>query len=143
MHTDLLRRGLCAAAFLIAFAAAVHAETVNLKAELKGTDEVPAIQVSGTGTAELTYDMVSKKLTWAIAYKDLTGAPRAGHIHGPAPAGKNAPVVIPFAGDLASPIKGSTTLTDAQAKDLLAGMYYINLHTAVHPPGEIRGQITK
>jgi hypothetical protein len=144
MHTDILRRGLGAVAFGFVFAVcAANAETINLKSDLKGTNEVPAIQVSGTGTATLTYDTASKTLTWTITYKDLTGAPRAGHFHGPAPAGKNAPVVIPFAGSLASPIKGSTTLTDDQAKDLLAGMYYINLHTAAHPPGEIRGQVTK
>jgi hypothetical protein len=40
-------------------------------------------------------------------------------------------------------VEGSATLTDAQAVDLLAGRYYINIHTAANPPGEIRGQVTK
>ena len=43
----------------------------------------------------------------------------------------------------ASPIKGSATLTDAQAADLDAGKYYVNIHTAANKGGEIRGQITK
>jgi hypothetical protein len=38
---------------------------------------------------------------------------------------------------------GTTVLTDAQAADLLAGRTYVNVHTSVHPPGEIRGQITQ
>ena len=42
-----------------------------------------------------------------------------------------------------SPIKGSATLTDAQAADLMAGKYYINIHTPAHPGGEIRGQVEK
>src|SRR6266481_3114013 len=33
--------------------------------------------------------------------------------------------------------------TDAQAADLAAGKYYINIHTAANPGGEIRGQVTK
>jgi hypothetical protein len=45
--------------------------------------------------------------------------------------------------DPKSGAKGSATLTDAQAADLTAGKYYINVHTAAHPDGEIRGQVAK
>ncbi len=38
--------------------------------------------------------------------------------------------------------KGKATLTAAQAADLTAGRWYVNLHTAKHPGGEIRGQVT-
>ena len=50
-------------------------------------------------------------------------------------------VAIPNAGT--SPVEGSATLTDAQAADLVAGKYYINIHTAANPGGEIRGQVMK
>jgi hypothetical protein len=64
------------------------------------------------------------------------------HFHGPAPAGKNAGVVIPIPMDkLASPIEGQATLTAAQESDLLAGNWYFNVHTAKNPGGEIRGQV--
>ena len=43
---------------------------------------------------------------------------------------------------LASLITGSATLTDVQAADLMAGKWYFNLHTAAHPGGEIRGQVS-
>ena len=42
-----------------------------------------------------------------------------------------------------SPAKGTATLTDAQAADLMAGNWYVNVHTAEHRGGEIRGQVTK
>jgi hypothetical protein len=43
----------------------------------------------------------------------------------------------------ASPVKGSATLSEAQAADLMAGKYYFNVHTAANPGGEIRGQVVK
>ena len=44
---------------------------------------------------------------------------------------------------LATPIKGTATLTDAQAADLQAGKWYFNVHTAANKGGEIRGQVVK
>ncbi len=44
---------------------------------------------------------------------------------------------------MTSPVSGQATLTDAHAADLLAGRWYINLHTAANPGGEIRGQVTR
>ena len=122
--------------------AAAQAETMKMKATLSGAAEVPPNTSKGTGQATLDYDTATKKLTWNITYSGLTGPATAGHVHGPAAAGANAGVVIPFA-KADSPITGSATLTDAQATELLAGRLYINIHTAAHPGGEIRGQIGK
>jgi hypothetical protein len=79
-------------------------------------------------------------LTWKVTYSGLTG-PATRYSHGPAEAGKNAPVVVPFK-DAASGAEGSATLTDAQAADLMAKMY-INVHTEANKGGEIGGQVTK
>ena len=40
------------------------AEMISLKAELKGSNEVPPNDSKGTGTFTTTYDTASKKLTW-------------------------------------------------------------------------------
>jgi hypothetical protein len=71
------------------------------------------------------------------------GPATAAHFHGPAEAGKNAGVAVAIPNATSSPVEGSATLTDAQAADLVAGKYYINIHTAANPGGEIRGQVTK
>jgi len=110
-------------------------------AKLTGAAEAPPTDSKGTGTVDATYDTASKKLDWTIEYSGLTGPAMAAHFHGPAPAGKSAPPVVPIKGSLESPIKGSATLTDAQAKDLTDGMMYFNIHTAAHKAGEIRGQM--
>jgi hypothetical protein len=124
-----------------AFAVGALAATTMYKADLKGSQEVPANDSKGTGNAELSYDPASKKLSWKVTYSGLSGAATGAHIHGPADPGKDAPVVIKFEKS-ASPIEGSATLTDAQAADLQGGKWYINVHTAEHKSGEIRGQVT-
>jgi CHRD domain len=116
------------------------AQTVAYKADLKGATEVPATDSKGTGTAAISYDTASKLLKWTVTYSGLTGPATAAHFHGPAEAGKNAGVVIKF-DNPNSPIEGSATLTDAQAADLAAGNWYVNVHTAANKPGEIRGQV--
>ncbi|MBZ9797890.1 CHRD domain-containing protein [Mesorhizobium sp. ES1-4] len=125
------------------FASPAMAEMVKYKATLDGSQQSPAVTTKGKGTATLTFDTTKKKLSWNVKYSGLSGPATAAHIHGPAAAGENAPPVIPFKGKLKSPIKGSATLTDAQAADLEAGKYYVNVHTAAHKDGEIRGQIEK
>ena len=125
----------------IAFAGPAFAE--KMKATLDGASEVPANTSAGKGTADIDYDAASKKLTWKLTYSGLTGPATAAHFHGPAEAGKNAGVAVAIPGATASPAEGSATLTDAQAADLMAGKYYVNVHTAANPKGEIRGQVTK
>ena len=90
--------------------------------------------------AEVSYNPATYTLRWTVTYSGLSGPATGGHFHGPAMPGQNAPVVVPFTGSLASPISGEKILTPAQASDLLAGKWYVNLHTAANPGGEIRGQ---
>ena len=125
----------------ITFAGPAFAE--KLKATLDGKSEVPANASAGTGTADLDYDAASKKLTWKLTYSGLSGPATAAHFHGPTEAGKNAGVAVAIPNATSSPVEGSATLTDAQAADLLAGKYYVNVHTAANPGGEIRGQVSK
>ena len=119
------------------------AETLHFKASLSGPAETPPTDSKGTGAVDATYDDATKTLGWTINYSGLTGPALAAHFHGPAAAGTAAPIEVPLTGSLDSPIKGSATLTDAQAKDLTSGMMYFNIHTAAHKPGEIRGQMEK
>lgn len=118
------------------------AEMVKMKATLDGAQQVPPVTTDGKGTADITFDTETKTLTWTVEYSGLSGDAAAGHFHGPAEKGANAGVAVPFE-NAASPIKGSAVLTDAQAADLTAGKYYVNIHTAAHKDGEIRGQVEK
>ncbi len=113
---------------------------VSLSAPLSAANEVPAVASTGIGMAEAWLNKDTNVLTWKVTFSGLTGPTTAGHFHGPAAAGTNAGVVLPFTGTT-SPLEGKATLTPAQAADLLAGKWYANIHTATHKGGEIRGQM--
>src|SRR3954468_24078374 len=125
----------------VAFAAPAFAD--KMKATLAGKSEVPPNTSAAKGTADIDYDAASKKLSWKVIYSGLSVPATAAHFLGPAEAGKNAGVAVAIPNATSSPAEGSATLTDAQAADLMAGKYYVNVHTAANPGGEIRGQVTK
>jgi hypothetical protein len=112
---------------------------------LSGSQEVPALEVPAAGAAHVAFDPDTRQLSWQLAWEGLTGEATMIHFHGPAPVGANAgPVVdIGAISGLGSPSAGSTVLSEEQASDLLAGLWYINIHTAENGPGEIRGQVLK
>jgi hypothetical protein len=133
--------GLALAACLAA-AAPARADTLTFKANLTAATEVPPNDSPATGSVTATYDTATKKLSWQGTYSGLTGPATAGHFHGPADPGKNAGVAVPITAS-SSPFQGSADLTEAQAADLMAGKWYVNIHTDAHKGGEIRGQVLK
>jgi CHRD domain len=143
--TSIILRSTAAA---IAFAGALAlttpsmADMMSFKATLNGKSEVPPNTTAGTGTVTATYDTATKKLSWKGSYSGLTGPATAAHFHGPAAPGKNAGVMVPISPNGPS-FEGSATLNDAQAKALVDGDIYVNIHTAANKAGEIRGQLTK
>lgn len=108
---------------------------------LSGASEVPPVTSTASGTVELNLNKQTNELSWTVTYSGLSGLATGAHFHGPAMAGENAGVVVPMTGNLTSPIRGVARITAAQTADLMAGKWYVNLHTAANPNGEIRGQI--
>jgi CHRD domain len=138
--------GGAASAALLSSAAPAYAAGTTFKASLNGASEVPPNTSAGKGSVTVTFDPASKQLTWDGTFSGLSGPATAAHIHGPAEAGKNAGVAVPLSQKdtpFTSPFKGSATLTDAQAADLMGGRYYVNIHTEANKGGEIRGQLMK
>jgi hypothetical protein len=142
-ETPIMKMTMLTFATLIALTPAAFAATETYMADLKGASEVPAVDSKASGMVNATYDTATKKLTYTVTYKDLSGPAAAAHFHGPADAKTNAGVVVPVKDMTPGTLKGEATLTDAQAADLQAGKWYFNIHTAANKGGEIRGQVMK
>jgi|GWRWMinimDraft_16_1066024.scaffolds.fasta_scaffold06779_2 hypothetical protein len=142
-HSLTLKRSLLAGLFAAASLALVPSmsNATTFTSKLSGEAETPPVTTMGTGTLEGTYTPATKLLKWKVVYSGLSGAVTAAHFHGPAIPGQNAGVALPLNGKLDSPLEGEATLTEAQAAQVTAGQWYINLHTAANPKGEVRGQL--
>lgn len=116
--------------------------STNFLVNLSGAQEVPPVAGNASGTLDASYNKLTRELSWKLSYNALSGEPTAAHFHGPARAGANAGVALGISGPLTNPSQGKATLTAEQASDLMAGLWYVNVHTAANRGGEIRGQLT-
>lgn len=112
------------------------------------SQEVPAVTNSNaTGTMDVTYVKSTRLLTYKVNWASLSDSINGSHIHGTALRGINAPVKVPFdlgnKGALTGSYTGTFTVDGTTIKEdsLLAGFYYLNIHTKKNPNGEVRGQI--
>jgi len=122
---------------VLSFSSAAIAQTVSV--DLKGASEVPAntSTASGTGSISVAAD---KTVSGKITTTGIEG--KMAHIHTGA-AGANGPVLVGLAkdGDNGWAVPAGAKFTDEQYAAYLAGGLYVNVHTAAHPGGEIRGQL--
>lgn len=112
---------------------------------LNGSKVVPSVTTSGTGTYSATYNTSTKTLNCNFTWTNLSSAVTAVHLHGPASVSQNAAIQIftTPSGTLGTSgsSSGSVTLSASQETDLLAGNWYIDIHTSTFTNGEIRGQL--
>lgn len=110
----------------------------NYDVALSGTKEVPPNTSAATGKFVGTYTKSTKVLSFTLSYSGMTATDWHIHKGGPTVSG---PVEIGLNPVVPSPLVKSVTLTAEQEIDLLSGNYYVNIHSAAFPAGEIRGQL--
>lgn len=118
-------------------------QRATLSVTLNGIQEVPGPgDTDGSGTAEIRVNPAEGQVCWDLYVRQIDAA-TAAHIHRGA-AGLAGPPVITLATPAADGhSRGCVTVDMAQARDiaLQAHQYYVNVHTAPHPAGAIRGQL--
>lgn len=142
-----------------------QAAILNFTSFLSPANEVPPVTNApgATGGAGIIYqfDTTLNMLSWTIAFEGLTGPATAAHFHsGPAGVagpvevnldtgvnsddpGLNGTVFLSGLGQTSGTFQGNAGLSTAQVTDLLGGGLYVNIHTALNPGGEIRGQVVQ
>jgi hypothetical protein len=113
---------------------------VGHRVTLTGAQEVPPVTTSATanGVVMIAPD---RSVSGAVTTTGINGT--AAHIHEGA-AGANGPVIVPMVkeGDNKFVFPAGAKVTDAQYDAYKAGRLYVNVHSAAHPGGELRAQIT-
>ena len=116
----------------------------DFRADLSGAREVPATDSKGEGYFTATYRPSTRVLEYKLNLVRLSGPVRQAGLYGPASSDQNAvqvvPIDVPFYADR-STVNDGVTLTEQQAREVLAGLWYVNVLTEKYPDGEIRGQI--
>jgi hypothetical protein len=117
---------------------------------LTGSAQVPPVTPSGKGSASVVINAAGTQVSYTVSYSGLSGALTAAHIH-VAAAGANGPIALPLTVG-PSPMFGTLTaanfMPSASAPTFASALNairtaraYVNLHTALHPDGEIRAQL--
>lgn len=136
--------------------ASASAAVFDLRANIDGAQANAGAGTGSpaTGLGIMTYNDVTGILTWTVSWEnDLLLEPvTVAHFHGPAAPGANAGVQVDI--DVRDPIDPSIIINPTsgtaeldvlpgttQGADLLAGLWYINIHSERWPGGEIRGQV--
>ncbi len=129
--------------FVCMLSAAARAETFH--AYLTGEQEVGPVATNGRGYARIVLNESAGTISFTIVYNNLSSNQTASHIHAPAPVGMNAGIAINLgaSGGTSGVITGMASITSTQISQLRSNLGYVNVHSANHPGGEIRGQIGK
>jgi hypothetical protein len=129
-------RAVLAAALLLA---SVSVVAKDVKVTLTGAEETPPVTTSATGTGTIKVNE-DKSVSGSIKTQGMTGM--AAHIHTGA-RGENGPPIITLTQgpDGTWSVPAGSKLTDEQYASFKSGKLYVNVHSAEHKPGEIRGQL--
>lgn len=139
----------------VGVATADHLQT-RFRADLSGSQEVPPVNTDAHGEAVFHLTEDGDELLYVLQARNIENV-AAAHIHTGA-VGVNGGVIVTLCGGpgVAPPCGGpdgrlhvTGSLTETLSGDDLSvlldamrsGDTYVNVHTAVNPGGEIRGQI--
>ena len=141
--------GLAGLALLLAgfvlLAVPARAETIKFEAMLDQDQAVPAptAVAEAGGRAYVTLETDGSVIAWVIEYYSLSGEIVAIHIHGPAGHGESGDVSVTIdnTSETVGELTGSAQISPEQVQQLMDGLWYVNVHTELNGPGEIRGQL--
>lgn len=121
------------------------AQTALFQFPLQTSQVVPPVGTGASGSGMLSLNPLTGNVTVAGSYAGLAGTQTLVHLHGPALAGASAPVVATLTGSggTSGSFSGLALLNVTQSAEVLAGKFYLDVHTTTSPDGELRGQVCR
>ncbi|MBK9983767.1 MAG: CHRD domain-containing protein [Saprospiraceae bacterium] len=118
-------------------------EGLTFDVSMDGTQENPAVNTQGKALGIATVRPDLSEVEYFVVFDSLSGSATGAHFHAGVP-GTSGGVVIPITSDInGNVITGSQPLSLDLLNKMLEGGLYMNIHTAAHPGGEVRGQVYK
>jgi hypothetical protein len=140
MNINVTKRRAAGALLAIATVFAMGpALAADVKVTLSGAEETPPVttSASGSGTISIADD---KSVGGSVKTMGIEGT--AAHIHLGAKGKAGPPIITLTKGaDGTWSVPAGSKLTDAQFTSFKSGDLYVNVHSAAHKDGEIRGQL--
>lgn len=130
---------LVAAVFVLSAGCATWDRMMGRSLQLSGSNEVPPVQTSASGTGSITVKD-DRSVKGSVTVSGIK--PTAAHIHQGGP-GENGPVIIGLTktSDTTFKVPDGAKLTEAQYQAYKAGNLYVNVHSAQYKGGEVRAQL--
>ncbi len=119
-------------------------DNLLITAKLNGSQEVPVVTTNAIGVGSFMLNAMRDTICINIGVTGLSGAITGIHIH-EGDMGMNGGVfkdLTPFVvGNRITAILTGADVSSANVAKFLSGKFYVNIHTAANPNGEIRGQL--
>jgi hypothetical protein len=109
-------------------------------ATMTGAQEVPPVTTAAKGSLQVVLSADQHSLACEGEFNGMMAT--AAHIHRGA-VGVNGPIVQPLTWTGPTLKCDSADVSSGDLADLNAGNWYVNVHSAAYPAGEIRGQLLK
>jgi Cu/Zn superoxide dismutase len=124
-----------------------QAARVQITAAMTSAEERPAPRgdvsnARGTFAATLTKSDSGAVVAWTLTFTNLSGSAVAAHIH-TGERGQPGPVVVPLCAPCSSGATGTANINATVLEAIQSDRAYVNVHTALNAPGEIRGQVER
>ena len=135
-NTPRIHALIAAAALALSMGAA---SATDVKVKLTGAEETPPVTTSASATGTITI-AADKSVSGSLKTTGIDGT--VAHIHTGAPGEAGPPIITLTKGEGGVwSVPAGSKLTDEQYASFKAGNLYVNVHSAAHPPGEIRAQL--
>ncbi|MBK8146388.1 MAG: CHRD domain-containing protein [Bacteroidetes bacterium] len=112
----------------------------SFTAWVNGAQQVPSVTTTAYGMVVFNLNKDNSTIEYKGVFDGLSGAVTGIHLHTGA-KGSTGGVVLDLSGNYSNKVLMGSADPSSFLADLMLGNIYINLHTALNPNGEIRGQL--